>query len=149
VSNLHDLRNRFKKGATPALPPGACCERDHDGDGNCDRHPAPRSAPPPPVEEPTPITPAGVYANLHAPGKAKAFKGWRVRVFRDGTHAWTMIVNWGAIDDKWQCSDRHNLSHEKRTSYTSDLAARNAAKKLIAAKKAEGYTVYTICKELT
>lgn len=23
---------------------GKCCERDHDGDGNCDRHPAGRSA---------------------------------------------------------------------------------------------------------
>lgn len=32
------LRARYPIEVTPPRP-GACCERDHDGDGNCDRHP--------------------------------------------------------------------------------------------------------------
>lgn len=28
------------------MTPEPCCERDHDGDGNCDRHPSRRSAVP-------------------------------------------------------------------------------------------------------
>lgn len=134
MPKLNDLRKRFTAVAIPEP-----VTRDADCKGSIARAAA----------KPATGRQGSVVAALYAPGKAKAYKGWNVRVYADGTDAWAVSVKWGAIDSHHDCSNRRFLSHEKRAAYTNRPTAIKAAQSLINAKTSNGYTARTIDKELT
>jgi hypothetical protein len=86
----------------------------------------------------------GATIALYARGQKKAFKGYSLRVFKDGTDAWGLISRWGAIHEFRDCADRNKLSHESRKTFASREAAVRAGREIIAAKVLAKGAPYTI-----